>query len=226
MTFATIRAAAAAFGLLLALAAPPAARADAITGLFNTGVDGTGTVLAGGVDDPHYTIVSAPTPAGMSDVVLNPINGSWSANDAVSQWIGPDQYGSTGNNGDPGNYIYRTTFTLAANVDLGSVVLTGLWATDNNGTDILINGLSTGQVSPVYYALGAFAVTSGFVTGLNTLDFLVTNLSGVVNPTGLRVTELAGTFETAVGIPAPAALPLMALGVAGLAAVRRRRATA
>ena len=40
-----------------------------------------------------------------------------------------------------GYYDYRTTFTLP----VGSNAVTGLWATDNAGVDILVNGHSSGN---------------------------------------------------------------------------------
>ena len=199
------------------------AQAVPIVGLFNTGVDGSGALLGGGVDDPHYAIITQPVP-GTPDYTLPSINGSWSPNDAVSRWIGPNQY-SGGNNGDPGTYVYRTTFTLPATVDLLTVVLGGQWATDNNGTDILINGASTGQTSPAFFVPGAFTVTTGFLAGLNTLDFVVVNLAGSPNPTGLRVTGLAGTFDV-VAVPEAGSLGLFGLGLAGLGLAAWRRKTA
>jgi hypothetical protein len=211
---------AAALLLGLTICQPVTAQAVAIAGLFNTGVDGSGALLGGGVDDPHYAIISQPVP-GTPDFTLPAINGSWSPNDAVSRWIGPDQYPG-GNNGDPGTYVYRTTFTLPGSVDLLSVMLGGQWAADNNGSDILINGVSTGQTAPAFFVPGAFSVTSGFLAGLNTLDFVVVNLTGTPNPTGLRVTGLAGTFELAA-IPEAGSLGLLGLALAGLGLASRRR---
>ncbi len=69
--------------------------------------------------------------------------------------------------------------------------LAGRWATDNRGVDILINGLSTGQVNDnPFTALTPFEITSGFVAGINRLTFVVNNggpgYPAAIEPTGLR----------------------------------------
>jgi hypothetical protein len=68
----------------------------------------------------------------------------------------------------------------------------GGWATDNTGTDILVNGTSTGITCPGFVSLTPFILTAtnGLVAGPNTLDFVMNNAAGatdVPNPTGLRV---------------------------------------
>src|SRR5690606_34257262 len=50
-------------------AAAPNARAAAITDLFNTGVDGSGTTLANLSVDPHYSLISSPVGPGTAVVV-------------------------------------------------------------------------------------------------------------------------------------------------------------
>jgi hypothetical protein len=62
-------------------------------------------------------------------------------------------------------------------------------AVDNTVTDILINGVSTGFTASSFSTFTPFTISSGFVQGVNTLDFVWTNASG---PSGLRV-EVAGT---------------------------------
>ena len=69
---------------------------------------------------------------------------------------------------------------------------------------------------------GAFTVTTGFLAGLNTLDFVVVNLTGSANPTGLRVTGLAGTFDI-TAVPEAGSLGLFGIGLAGLSFAMRRR---
>lgn len=65
--------------MLTVLAAPVAA--IPIT-LFNSGVDGSGTVLAGGSLDPHFSVLENTSAAAV--VVSNPA-GTWLANDAASK---------------------------------------------------------------------------------------------------------------------------------------------
>jgi hypothetical protein len=56
--------------------------------------------------------------------------------------------------------------------------LNGTWVVNNN----------TGFAS-----LASFAVSSGFCTGTNTLDFLVINAPFGYSPSGLLVSDLSGT---------------------------------
>lgn len=203
---------------LLALAfalAPLSASATSITDLFNTGVDGAGSVIADGATDSHYTIISSPggaqiatkTPAGYP-------NGVWLANDSTSAWIGLDTPQTVG----PADfYTYRTTFTLDANTVLSSVAISGAWGTDDYGFDIVINGVSTSQTSGSFYTLTNFAINSGFQVGTNSIDFLVYNSGG---PTGLRVEDLVGTYQS---VP-DGGLTAIMLGssLLGLVAFRRK----
>ncbi len=184
-------------------------QAATIADLFNTGVDPSAVPLVGtGVADPHYSLIASP--AAYTAVTVNdpgyPI-GTWALNSATSRWIGP----AGDSNGAGGNYVYRTNFTVPANAILSTVSVTGQWAVDDVATDILINGASTSPPSPFYTPLQAFSVTSGFVYGNNTLDFLITNaLLGTVNPTGLRVDRIVGTYQ----IPEPTSACLVGVALA------------
>lgn len=180
-----------------------------IANLYNTGLDASGNYLPTLGLDGNYTVISSPlgsfTPAAVDDTVY-PFPSFWIANNPpFSRWIGTSAQYSDGPNG---NYLYRTTFNLPANANLGSVVLTGMWATDDPGLDILINGISTSQVSAGFSSLVGFSVTSGFNVGLNTLDFLVGQVGG--GPTGLRVDKIFGSYN--VPEPTSAALALLCLG--------------
>ena len=195
------------------------AHAVVISDLYNTGVDGAGTPLGGGVDDPHYAIFAQPGAGSLVDSTV-PVDGfpipPWVANDANSRWIGPATADAVG---PPGGYIYRTSFTLPVDVDLSTVLITGLWGTDDPGLDILINTASTSNTSSGFGSLTAFSITSGFVVGANTLDFVLHNSVG---PTGLRVDDMTGGFEL-LDVPEPGTLVLFGLGLAALGLARRRR---
>jgi hypothetical protein len=189
----------------ISLAFSTSIRADVIPGLFNTGVDNLGVLLADGTVDPHYTLtVSAdPIDTGPSAFVVTP-NGfpfpPWIAQGPNSKWIAPKTDQTVGNNF--GTYVYRITFSLAG-LDPATATISGQYSTDNNGLDILINGVSTGQTTPLFaYTFFPLAINSGFVAGVNTIDFVLFNDPGsppVINPTGLRV-EMSGT---AAPLPTP-----------------------
>jgi hypothetical protein len=204
--------------------------------IFNTGTMFNGVVAPGGtVGDPHYTLVSA---AGGSTTILVRSAGAfpippWVGNDALSAWIGPNNDNSL--DAVPGNYDYRTTFDLTG-LDPSTASLTGSWAMDNSGVSILLNGVATGITRPdptisgdPFMSFANFSITSGFVAGVNTLDFIINNdkvnAGTAPNPTGLRV-EISGTAESVpdpAPVPEPASLVLFGAGFAGVYLLRRSR---
>lgn len=195
---------------LLFVLAADAAHAVPVPGLYNTGVDATRAVLADGAVDPHYVLISSADPSypGPSAYACWPIAGGyWLSNDATSRWIGPavnEGYPSGAPPHPVGDYTYRLSFDLTG-FDPATVVVNGNWGVDNSGT-ILINGVSVASTSS-YNPLAAFSITSGFVAGVNHLDFVVNNWSaGGANPTALRVANLTGTATALVGVP-PARTP-------------------
>jgi hypothetical protein len=166
---------------------------ETIPGLFNTGVDGSGVSLASGTVDPHWRITSSVDPGfpGPDALVLNDVGfpiPPWLENDQFSKWIAPQADQSAGNL--EGDYNYRTTFDVTG-FDPATVRVVGEWAIDNTGLDILANGTSSGQRNDGgFTGWTAFHVDSGFVAGVNTLDFKVNNAPTGVNPTGFRVRNI------------------------------------
>ena len=188
-----------------------------LNGLYNTGVDTLSNAwVPPNIPDLHYTVTSSPSgafvPVDIDDTVY-PFP-PWFPNNAFSRWIGP---AGTSAYGPAGNYVYRTTVNVPANAILSSVMVSGLWGTDDPGLDILINGGSTGQVNILSFtALTPFSITSGFNYGPNTIDFIVQNAGG---PTGLRVDQISGKYQA---VPEPAGIASL-LGAALCTLLRGRR---
>ncbi len=169
--------------------------------VFGTGVDGAGNLLADGTADGHYSLVASADAGfpGPSALVINstafPIP-PWVADGPKSKWIGPQRDQSSGN--APGNYTYRTQFSLAG-FDPTTAILTGQFAADDGAT-MRLNGAQVAVTGSGFSAFTPFTISSGFVAGTNTLDFVVLNGGSSPNPTGLRVDSrarrTAGTSTT------------------------------
>lgn len=197
------------------------AQAGAIPGLFNTGVNASGTPLPDGtLNDPHYSLVSVP--GGTTTTLVRTSAGGYPippyiGDNSLSAWIGPNNDSTL--DGPIGNYDHQVSFDLTG-FYANTAIITGGWSSDNNGVAIFLNGVDTGNpgTSFTQFSLGfaPFSITTGFQPGINTLDFIVYNGGG---PTALRV-EMTGT---ATPTPEPSSLVLLGTGVAGIASMIRRK---
>jgi hypothetical protein len=220
-------------GAAMALGTAAPANAAAIIGLYDTGVDNNGKVLAPGAAEQHYVIT------GTSNSKLSLPNtpkvvghSQWSPNSAVgstgSAWISPFSTNGVATHSTnlptEFTYDYKLSFNLGT-LNAATAVISGLVQSDNFVT-ILLNGVALptqpqaevpapGVVS-YFRRFSAFGTQGGFLTGANTLTFRVTDY-GVV--TGLRVSDLVGT-----AVPEPATWAMLIVGF-GLVAgqIRRRR---
>jgi hypothetical protein len=161
----------------------PLAAPVPIPGLFATGKNGQGNSASSGSIDPHFVIMAPGASSVVPAIVMSP-NAAWDANNSSSKWISPIQSGDAGQ--DPGNYVYKTTFSLDGLIPSSASLSVTVWA-DDRVVDVLINGQSTG-ISAVGYSSpnGPFTISSGFVSGVNTLEFVVGNDGDGQNPHAFR----------------------------------------
>ena len=164
-----------------------------LAGTTGTSTDGNFTILAGSPDGALTPFVTNSNISSMTNWLADGID--------ASSWISPT--GSENPGDPPGVYTYEETFMIGAGFDPNTAQIVGAWATDNTGI-IMLNGHLVGTASIDFTALTSFTINSFFVTGLNRLDFVVTNgsiSSEPVNPSGLRV-EIINTGINSVPEPA------------------------
>jgi hypothetical protein len=215
---------------LLGLSAGDRAQAATINSLYNTGVDAAKAVLSDGtIGDPHYSLVSVPTgstreirtrrEAGGAPYDASPYVGDTT----LSTWIGPNNDNQL--NAPSGTYNFQTTFDLTG-YQASTAQITGRWAADDNGVQILLNGVDTG-VTPIgagnFGQWSTFSINNSalFVSGANTLNFIVVNTPG---RTALR-TELVGTADlvaTVAAVPEPSDVLGSAIAFGAVVLIKRK----
>jgi hypothetical protein len=199
------------YAAVLAISSMVSAHADTITGLVNTGTGASGTA------DTNY-VLNGNTTGYVTQNNVWPI-GPWLANSATSKWITPTQnqaqsFDATAN----GTYIWTLSFDLSG-YNPATASFSGRFAADNSAT-VSLNGTQIGT-SAGFGSFSSFAASSGFVSGLNTLSFVVTNLKqNGGNPTGLRAEFLASSVTA---VPEPETYAMLLAGLALMGAVARRR---
>lgn len=193
--------------------------------MYNTGVkdgnnaDGTNTrgLLGGGPGDKinTYWKIEKLNPGGdplqFQDAFysFNParFNGDFqpTSPQVDSEFIGPVDNGLAVV--EPGTYLYATAFDIQG-IDAATASFTGLAVADGTIADVRLNGQSLGLKAGPGQAL-PLAATSGFVAGVNTLEFVVENATP--GPSALRVDGLRGTGQKIK----PGPITLFSTGVAG-----------
>jgi hypothetical protein len=206
--------------------------ASPIAGLVNTGAG-----LTTGQQDTAYTFqnmggTATGTACGsamcgsVSNASSFPVSWPYSRLPGA-QWLSPN-VSATGNalTEDPssyGHYKWTLDFNIAANPSTASFAAT--WLTDNYGY-VELNGstiASSVTPSPYGYVTGTnFSAHSGFVYGMNTLTFVVTNVANDsgFNPTGI---DVAFTSSNVAATPLPAAALLFGSALIGGGVFARKR---
>ena len=171
-----------------------------ISTLYNSGVDDNHALLGAGLLDPHYILTQSadpyyvtPTNAGLY------YNAAYLVEGPSSRWISPDTNGSVHATLD-GLYTFLTSFTIPETMDLTTARIDGKWALDNSGVDIRLNGVSLGiSNNNGFTAFTLFAITNGFISGSNSLEFVISN-SPPAGATAVRI-EMTGMAMTNAPVP-------------------------
>ena len=196
-----------------------------VINLASTGTDASGNELPGGSADPHYSVTGPGRPGGGPAVVYSPgsLFGGWVPDDPHSAWIGFQDSFSSSPHGD---YTYELQFDLTG-YDPTTASISGSWAADQFGM-ITLNGLATGVSVPDgnwnaadFPNLNPFTIpagiSSGFHSGVNRLDFVVTEPD---DGDGLRIRNLT---LTATPVPEPSTLGLIIAATAAVVVSLSRR---
>ncbi len=209
-------------GLALATALSASSARGAVIPLPSTATDSSGNLLPGGSFDPHYRAVIGPGVNAVGPAVVYSAPNIWSQwvpDDPHSGWIG---FRDSSDSSPHGDYTYELLVNLTG-YNPATASISGSWAADQFGS-INLNGAATGVSVPDgnWNAANApnlnpFTISSGFHSGINTLDFVVNEPDGF---DGLRVTNMSLT-ATPVPEPTTCCLLLGGAAIVGLGLVRR-----
>lgn len=162
---------------------------DRVPRVFATGLDDDGNLLEDGIADSHFTLTANANGPGpeTEPLALANIHSAWVRNTAQSRWIGP----SANAQGEPGTYTYQTTFSLAG-FDINTVTLLGSLALDDGILEVRLNGnLIELPAAPRFDSYTDFEINTGFIDGVNTLEFDVRNGGSSPNSTGFHLKTFA-----------------------------------
>jgi hypothetical protein len=182
-------------------------------------ISGTGQNVSGGLDN-SYRIISDSTgeiTAPAQAFVVTTLPGAWATSIPGTGWIGPAANQASENPGNSSD-TYQTSFSLAG-LDPSTAILDFTMMVDNgvtvtlNGTTVYTNGNAS---SALFTAPFAGSITTGFIAGTNTLDFIVANAFG---PTGIDISINGTASPVSTTAPEPGTWALVL--VSGAAAIAR-----
>jgi hypothetical protein len=198
--------------------------------VYGTGQLNDGSSAARSSVDLHYQIIATKdyyTSQSIPNVwptayIMRPDVRYISPSDSA-RWISATQ----DTNGLPiGWYTFRTNFNLSG-YDPSNFQINGYWAMDNStrGPGMLLNGFDTGNNldhstgGEKFLALYPFSIKTGFITGQNTIDFVVFNGGGPVALLVSMSIPISTVPETSSMVMA--GISILILFVAGL--IRRKK---
>ena len=160
---------------------------DRVPGVFATGLDNDGNLLEDGIVNSHFTLTANANGPETEPVAIANIHSAWVRNTAQSRWIGPGANAQ----GEPGTYTYQTTFSLTG-FDINTITLLGSLALDDGILEARLNGNFVDlPAAPRFDSFTDFEINTGFIDGVNTLEFDVRNGGSSPNPTGLHLKTFA-----------------------------------
>jgi hypothetical protein len=186
----------------------------------------TGENQAAGIDlswEVTYNNTGTWSPWAAARLV-NPRPGVWQPNGADYKWISVRTDASLGFAAT--SYYFRTQFNLIG-FDPSSASLNFRCAKDNNVGSYRLNGGTavTGQCGVPFTFGASQTVNSGFIAGMNTLEFYAEG-DGITDGLLVDVTDFSVRPAGTPGVvPEPATVSLLAIGLIGVFgfAGRRRR---